>query len=148
MFDEEVAEILRADDRYLEEFYASMRRSGLSDNTIGNPMSNAELFVRDWLGAREGCPMEEGPDYVGGFLGNYYIRRCMWSTPSNIKTTATSIKKFYKCMVDLGHISQATYKGLVETIKQDTPEWQWKCAVYNDPVSEWEEIADLFEELW
>ena len=145
LFDKEVADILRADDRYLDEFYDYLTKSGLADKTIGRHMLNAQLFVRDWLGAREGMSMEDGPAYIGGFLGDYYIRRCMWSTPANIKTTATSIKKFYKCMTDLGHITSVDYRALVETIKERTGEWQWKCSLYNDPNSEWEDIAGEFD---
>ena len=29
---------------------------------------------------------------LGDFLGDYFIRKCMWSTPSTVKTTAASIR--------------------------------------------------------
>ncbi len=39
-------------------------------------------------------------DRINDFLGEFFIRKCMWSTPGTIKRTAASIKKFYKFMPD------------------------------------------------
>ena len=50
--------------------------------------------------------MEEGISMLDEYLGNFFIRKCMWSTPANIKTNATSIKKFYKCMLEHGKIEK------------------------------------------
>ena len=38
--------------------------------------------------------MEESVTMLGDFLGDYFIRKCMWSTPSSVKTTAARLKKF------------------------------------------------------
>ena len=50
--------------------------------------------------------MEEGVTMLGDFLGDFFIRKCMWSTPATVKTTATSLKKFYKCMAEHGKIEK------------------------------------------
>ena len=42
-----------------------------------------------------------------GYPGYFFIRRCMCSTPSTVKGTAASIKKFYKCMLDHGSTDTA-----------------------------------------
>ncbi len=57
----------------------------------------------------------------------------MWSTPGTIKSTAASIKKFYKCMLDHEMIQKSDFECLSETIKERMPIWQADCASYNDP---------------
>lgn len=142
--DPEVAQTVRESRGYLDEFYEDLLKSGLKDSTISRHMSNADLFLVEWLGMHEGYSMVEGLDEMDDFLGNWYIRRCMWSTPGNIKTTAASLKKFYKSMMDRGHISQADYKELLNTIQEEMPQWQYRCELYNDPNTEWEDIAGEF----
>ena len=70
--------------------------------------------------------------YIGDFFGYFSIRKCMWSTPSTIKTTAASIKKFYKCMADHGEISKDKYKDLCTLFKEEMPDWQEECRRFND----------------
>ena len=57
----------------------------------------------------------------------------MWSTPSTIKSTAASIKKFYKCMMEHGFIKKSDYDDLCDEIKENMEFWQEDCAAYNDP---------------
>lgn len=61
--------------------------------------------------------------------------RNMWSTPGSIKSTATSIKKFYKCMLDHKKIEKDQYQLLCETIKENMGQRQFGCELYNDPGS-------------
>ena len=56
----------------------------------------------------------------------------MWSTAGNLKTTATSIKKFYQCMLELGHIDQEHYDELQSTIKDNMDIWIEEIEEYND----------------
>ncbi len=64
-------------------------------------------------------------------LGYYYIYKCMWFTPGNIKTTAASIKKFYKSMCDHGYVDRADYKELCQIIKDNMEMWQEECGEFN-----------------
>ena len=73
---------------------------------------------------------------IDEFLGEFFIRKCMWSTPATIKSTAASIKKFYKCMLDHGKIEKGDYKFFCETVKVGMEDWQALCAQYNDPEEE------------
>ena len=75
--------------------------------------------------------MDKGVSGLDMFLGWFFIRKCMWSTPGTIKSTAASIKKFYKCMPD-NKIDEKDYKLLCDDIKENMEEWQYDCAMYND----------------
>lgn len=55
----------------------------------------------------------------------------MWSTPETIKTSAASIKKFYKCMNKNSYVSKEDYKDLCDIIKEDMELWQKECEEYN-----------------
>ena len=79
--------------------------------------------------------MEEGLNMLDDYLGDFYIRKCLWSTPGNIKSTAASIKKFYKSMLAHGEIDKAGYHDLCSLIKDSMEVWQTDCAIYNDPES-------------
>lgn len=77
--------------------------------------------------------MDYGTDRIDFFLGDFLIRKCMWSTPGSIKTAASSIKKFYKCMMDHGIVEKEDYEFLCSEIKEGMETWQKDCAMYNDP---------------
>lgn len=118
--------------QYLGLFQAELKAASLSDKTIQRHLSNVDLFINDFLLYEEPVPMKDGCGHVELFLGDFYIRKCMWSTPGNIKTTAASLKKFYKCMADHGKVKKEEYNWLCETIKNELEQWQADCARFND----------------
>ena len=94
-------------------------------------------LINEYLLREDILPMESGMgSEIGMFLGYFFIRRCMWSTPASIKSNASSFKKFYKCMMDHGKIEKSDYVDMCEYIKEKLPEWQADCAQYNDPDCE------------
>lgn len=125
------ANVLR-NRKFLDLFTDELIDARLKTKTIEQHLSNVEVFL-DMMARREGELMEEAIPHVWAYLGDWYIRRCMWSTPANIKTTAASIKKFAEAMKKYGFISETDYKNLCQTIKTDMPEWQATCRRYNDP---------------
>lgn len=79
--------------------------------------------------------MTDGVTELDMFLGDFFIRKCMWSTPGTIKSTAASIKKFYKSMLAHGRIQKSDYEILCTDIKDRMEYWQEDCAAFNDPGS-------------
>lgn len=77
-------------------------------------------------------PAEKGAMMIDLFLGDYFIYKCMWSTPATIKSTAASIKKFYKSMMDHGNLDKEDYKNLCEEIKEEMEMWQTECEMVNN----------------
>lgn len=61
--------------------------------------------------------MDYGMKKIDSFLGDFFIRKCMWSTPANIKSTAASIKKFYQCVMREGIVNKNDYEFLCSEIK-------------------------------
>lgn len=127
--------IRKENEKYLSLFEKDLISSGLSEKTVNRHLQNVDFYINIYL-LREGPrPMEDGALFIGSFLGDFFIRKCMWSTPGNIKTNAVSIKKFYKCMLDHKKIKESRYEGLCSEIKDNLIAWQINCEMYNAPDS-------------
>ena len=132
---EECKKIKERNYLLLDLFKDDLIQSGLKDKTISRHLSNVEFYINEFLLYRDAYPMEEGLNMLDDYLGDFYIRKCLWSTPGNIKSTAASIKKFYKSMLAHGEIDKTGYHYLCSLIKDSMEVWQTDCAIYNDPES-------------
>lgn len=130
---ESLCELRREEnEKYLDIFEESLEQSGLSEKTIRKHISNVYFYLDTYLLREDANPMKEGCYLISGFLGDFFIRKCMWSTPATITSTATSIKKFYKCMYEHGHVEKLDYETLVTIIKDEKQFWIEDCEAYND----------------
>lgn len=125
--------IQETNDFLLELFEEDLVKSGLKQKTVNRHLSNINFFLNEFLVRTGALSMEEGISMLDEYLGNFFIRKCMWSTPANIKTNTTSIKKFYKCMLEHRKIKKEDYDFLCSCIKDSMESWQCDCAIYNDP---------------
>ena len=132
-YERECDKIRQTNEELLALFEEELQDSGLSAKTVRRHLSNAEFYINEYLLREEPRPMEDGITELDMFLGFFFIRKCMWSTPGTIKSTAASIKKFYKCLLNHGKISKDDYAYLCDDIKENMEQWQTDCAVYNDP---------------
>ncbi len=132
-YESECNKIRETNNKFLDLFKSDLISSGLSQKTIRKHLSNVDFYINVYLLREEPLTMENGISRIDMFLGFFFIRKCMWSTPGTIKRTAASIKKFYKCMADHGHIKDTHYDSLCTEIKENMEQWQADCAMYNDP---------------
>ena len=131
---EKQCEVIRKDnEKYLDLFEKFLEKQGLSPKTIDKHLVNIDFYINEYMLYEEPHPLEDGVGMVDMFLGYFFIRKCMWSTPSTIRSNAASIKKFYKCMMENGKIRKEDYDLLLEDIKDGIPMWLDDCAQYNDP---------------
>lgn len=130
-------EIAKENAFYLEEFRQSLVATGLSDKTIENHVGNADLYINDYLNYYEPTPAKEGIPDISWFMGDFFIRKCMWSTPCTIKQTAASLKKFYKFLLRKEVIEARDYRNLLDTIKDEMDDWLEMCEEYNDFDGGW-----------
>lgn len=132
-YEAKCVEIRSDNEKLLDLFEQSLTVAGLSPKTIRTHLSNVDFYINEYLLREDACPMAEGVGMIDMFLGDFFIRKCMWSTPATIKSTASSIKKFYKCMMDHGKIEKRDYDFLCSEIKENMERWQDDCALFNDP---------------
>lgn len=133
-YEVECEKIRDANEELLELFEKDL--AGLSEKTIRRHIGNVDFYINEYLLYDDVRTFEEGVTMIDDFLGYFFIRKCMWSTPASIRSTATSIKKFYKCMMDHEKISKEDYEYLCNEIKFGMPDWQADCEQYNDPSAE------------
>ncbi len=134
-YEEQVEKNRKKNEKYINEFQKWLKKKGLAPKTIKNHVGNAELYLDDFLNYYEVTKMEDGYGMIDSFLGDWFIRKCMWSTAYSVKTTAASIKKFYQCMAELGYIEKENYQELCETIKDNMEIWIEDVEEYNSDDS-------------
>ena len=125
--------VIETNNHLLKLFEKDLVQSGISEKTINRHLSNVDFYINTYLLREEIYPMEYGVNMIDEFLGDFFIRKCMWSTPGNIKSTAASIKKFYHSMLTHSKISKKDYDYLCSEIQDGLETWQLNCELYNDP---------------
>ena len=85
------------------------------------------FFLNRYLLHYDAIPMQDGPQHIDDFLGNWFIRKAMWSSPKTIQQTAASLKKFYKCMCERGHVSSEDLGEVLDTVKENLQDWKDAC---------------------
>ena len=110
---------------HLSEFEKWLTDKGLSKKTIENHVDNVEFYINMYLLRYQIQDVTDGcfQGNLDVFLGDYFIRKCMWASCAHIKGNAASFKKFYAFMLEKGVIKQSDYDELCESIKLDMPEW-------------------------
>lgn len=134
-YEQKCNEIRMRNETYLDEFSEDLINAGLKEKTINRHFQNADFYINIYLLRKGPLEMKCGTAsfMIDDFLGNFFIRKCAWSTPGTIKSTAASIKKFYNSMLQRGYIDESDYKELIETIKYNMDNWLEDCEIYNDP---------------
>lgn len=125
--------MLERNDAFLEEFEQWLEGKGLKEKTIAGHLSNVSFYLDEYLQYEQATPMEYGAawGYLNGYFGDFFIRKCMWSTPSATRQTLASLKKFYQCMAERGHIEEELYQSYLEDVKEMKEEWVSLCDEYN-----------------
>lgn len=132
-YEAQCKKIRKTNDEYLAMFREDLKKSGLKENTISRHLGNVDFYINDFLLYYDALPMESGLEEIDSFLGDFFIRKCMWSTPATIRSTAASLKKFYKSMLNHGFIKPDAYQDFCQEIKDSMNDWQSDCAQFNDP---------------
>ncbi len=134
-YEEKCEEVRAKNNLYLDEFENDLVVAGLKEKTINNHLSNVYFYINQYLLREEHLEMVEGTGYdkLNDFLGYFFICKCMWSTSGTIKSTAASIKKFYKSMLQRGNIKESDYMELIASIKENMDRWLEDCETFNNP---------------
>lgn len=142
-YEKKVKAIYDINDECLDVFSDWLVKKQLTSKTINNHINNVSFYINDFLNYYEPKSMEDGCYMLDEYLGDWFIRKCMWSNASSIKSNATSIKKFYQCMLELNRLDKEAYNYLCTNIKDNMNDWVYKVNVYNMECEE-----DDFEALF
>ena len=129
----ECEKIRNINKEYLKIFEDNLVSKGLSKKTIKNHVENIDLMINDFALREDPSPMEEAIHNTEMFF-DFFINKCLYSSPSSVKGMVASLKKFAKCMHEHGKIDKADYDILVADIKEGLPYWIEECEDYSDGI--------------
>ena len=116
----QLKENTKRNEDYLKMFKKSLEEKQLTAKTIRKHVSNIDFYLNDYLTYYdEIIKMEDGTQYTGSFLGDWFIRKAMWASKSSIKEMASSLKKFYEYMSALGFVKISDYQEMCYEIKDN-----------------------------
>lgn len=128
-------EIILAENAILlTEFAAWLIASGLSEKVVKSHRENIDFYINEYLLYDDALEAKDGVGGIDMFLGDWFIRKAMWSNQSSIKQNAASLKKFYAFMHEKGTVSADDLAELQQTIKEELPDWLDSVRRYNNPA--------------
>lgn len=131
-YEQECKIIRKENERLLMEFAEWLQSSGLSTKTIEKHVSNVDFYVNDYLLYDDAIEAKDGANFIGEFLGYWFIKKAMWANRTSIKSNAASLKKFYIFMLEKGLIDAEDLSDLKQTITESMPEWLATLERYDD----------------
>ena len=134
--------IRKQNEALLNEFASWLRKLNLKDKTIDKHVDNIDFYINEYLLYEEPTEAKNGVYRASMFLGYWFIKKAIWSSPAQVKSNAASLKKFYTFMLEKGLIDKEDLENLKETIKEEMPEWLATMGRYDDLS-----ITDM-EDVW
>lgn len=128
---------MREENNKLIELFAEDIKGTLAPKTVKRHISNVDLYINAFLLHDEVLPFKVGLDKLQGFFGHFLIHTCLCSSPDTVSHMAGSLKKFYKCMMDHGKITEEEYKDFSEEIKYSKEDWMEECRAKYDGDYSW-----------
>lgn len=112
------AEIQENNKLLLAEFQNYLTKvQGLSKKVITKHVNNAEFFIDEFLTYYTILTPLKASNYVMEYLSDWFPRKAAYSV-TELKSNATSIKKFFKFMEIAGEISQSNVEIARQGIKE------------------------------
>ena len=131
-YERECAAIYKTNEIHLSGFEEWLINSGLAARTVSKHVSNVDFYINVFLCYYDAWDVRQGCYNVDMFLGDWFIRKAMWSSCSHIKLNVASLKKFYSFLLSVNVIEQTDYASLCSSIKQGLPEWLNEMKRYDD----------------
>ncbi len=134
---EAACEKIMAENALLREGFSEWLRSkGLSERTVERHDSNVRVYTDDYLLYQDAIEAAQGTSKLEKFFGYWFIKKCLWASPTSMRGIAASLKKFYSYMRDSELITPEALKELKENIKYGLPDWLETLQRYDDPTQE------------
>jgi site-specific recombinase XerD len=127
----------------LGEFSTWLADAGLSAATIRSHRYNLDFYLNHFLLNYDTLRAPDGACEVGGFLGDWFIRKAAWASKTSIKANAASLKKFYTFMAEKGRITKEELAALKQEISEQMPEWLATLERYDNLDVDLEDVWPL-----
>lgn len=111
-------------NEYLHIFKQQLEQEQLSKQTIELHYFNAKFYLNEFLLRYQPLTMDKGCREAHAFFTYFFVSKCAWASIANIKKYKTSLKKFYKCMLDNKLLPQEEYDYLCYIFKECQHEFE------------------------
>ncbi len=135
-YEQECNRIREENKKLLNDFAQWLKSAKLKDKTIRQHLENIDFYINEYLLYEDAVEAKDGAYGIDMFLGYWFIKKAIWSSPAQIRSNAASLKKFYTFMNQKGLIDSDELNQLKETIKEEMPEWIATMERYDDPSIE------------
>ena len=122
-YEQACAKIKEDNAKLLVSFEQWLLAKGLGKKSITEHAKNADFYINTFLLYDEAIPANDGAWRMSSFLGDWFIRKALWSSRTSTKENAASLKKFYTFMLEKGKIDPDDLQELKEAIKEEMDEW-------------------------
>ena len=136
-YENECNKIRQDNIQLLDNFGAWLREKQLTEDTIKKHVNNIEFYINQFLLYEEAIEAKDGASEIGMFLGDWFIRKAMWSSETQIKSNAASLKKFYIFMCEKGQTAQEDLDDLNDDIEDEMPDWLAEMKRFSDLAEDW-----------
>lgn len=144
-YEKKIKENTKRNKKYLKEFEKWLNKNKLVNKTIKKHLSNADLFINDYLNYYDIVKAEDGLNEIFSFLNGWFIEKCMWSSRNSLKETVASLKKFYLYMCENNYVDINDYKETFSFIKNNMDELLENVDEYNNFDDD--EYDDYYDEF-
>ncbi len=139
--------ISSANETVIGKFAEHLQIKKLSKKTIEKHCSNIAFYGNDYVAnySDDEVTVDQASLSISGFLGSWFIRKCMWSSEAAIKEYITSFKKFYGWLHETEALSTEDHNDFLQMLKEEKNQWLETVRKYNDPDTDFEEVfSDYF----
>jgi hypothetical protein len=143
-YEADCKKIRKQNKKLLDEFALSLQKADLKEATIRKHIENIDFYINEYLLYEDPTEAKEGASAgdINMYLGYWFIKKAMWSSPAQIKSSAASLTKFYTFMLEKGMVNKEDLQELKNTIKEEMSEWIATVKRYDD-----DSITDMGE-VW
>ena len=121
-YDTCIEKILEQNKYFMKLFEEDLDNKGVSEKTKSKHMNNIDLYLNSYIAHYKGKSVLTDLS-INYFIDIWFMRKCLWSSPSSVKGYITSFKKFFKCLNNHGIIDSGQYALILDEIKENKDEW-------------------------
>lgn len=145
-YDKHRAELEAANLPVLHGFHQYLIDRKTGKKAACDHVDRMTFFANEFLLNYANAPLSEGYDQISSFLGDWFIRKAMWSDAGSLEENIGTFRKFYDYLLAIGHMDEARFKELASEIEGGAPVWRRHLRRYNDPHVDLEDVWDYGED--
>src|SRR5690606_11623423 len=135
-------ELESANQPLFHGFHGFLIEKKVGKKVASEHIDRLEFFANVFLIDYQDESLAEGYDEVSGFLGDWFIRKVMWSDEASLAANIETFRMFYDYLRSSGQIDATRHAELRALIDNSEGDWFRYLRRYNDPSIKPEDVWD------